>query len=353
MAYRVQHPDEPAGVAVALLGLPGAGKGIVARTFGSFFGPHFAHITHGEQLTGRFNASLATSCAVFLDEAFWAGDRKSEGVLKALITEPTFQMEAKFRDPITVPNRLSIMVASNSDWAIPAGIGDRRWFVLNVRDTYAGMGHKAYYDALHAEVNNGGAAAMLHDLLAMSLLDFDLRVIPHTGAKAQQQVHSFRGTIGWLFDVLQQGSVGHAFWDHAGLSISTRSAYENYQQHVKQRREYQPEIKSEWSKKVRKALGSLIVERRPSVGGDRDRHFDFGPLDQCRERFAKTVGAPHLEWEEPDEADPGAPRDISPDDVGAPEDQEAGPFNPGVPPAEATPSAQTMVDHVLSRMHLN
>ena len=58
LAYRVQHLDEQTGVAVALLGAPGAGKGVLARTFGQFFGKHFAHITNGEQLTGRFNAAL-------------------------------------------------------------------------------------------------------------------------------------------------------------------------------------------------------------------------------------------------------------------------------------------------------
>ena len=121
MAYAVQHPDRPMGVAVAFLGAQGAGKGIVARTFGKFFGKHFSHIANGDQLTGRFNASIGMSCAVFLDEALWAGDRKGEGVLKALITEPSLQLEAKFRDPIRVENRLRIIVASNNDWAIPAG----------------------------------------------------------------------------------------------------------------------------------------------------------------------------------------------------------------------------------------
>ena len=143
MAYAVQYPNEPIGVAVAFRGAQGAGKGVVARTFGKIFGKHFAHIANGEQLTGRFNASLATSCAVFLDEALWAGDKKGEGVLKALITEPRLQLEAKFKDPIMVDNRLRIMVASNNDWMVPAGIGDRRWFVLDVADTYAGTDSQA------------------------------------------------------------------------------------------------------------------------------------------------------------------------------------------------------------------
>ena len=165
MAWGVQHLDKPLGVAVALLGPQGAGKGIFARTYGKFYGKHFSHITHGDQLLGRFNASIGNACAIFLDEAVWAADKKGEGTLKALITEPTLQLEAKFRDPITVENRLRIMIASNSEWAVPAGIGDRRWFVLNVVDTYAGTKNPGYWKALYAELENGGEAAMLFDLL--------------------------------------------------------------------------------------------------------------------------------------------------------------------------------------------
>ena len=138
MAWSVQNLDRPIGVAVALLGDQGAGKGIFVRAFGSLFGEHFAHVANGDQLTGRFNASIGKSCLVFLDEAVWAGDKKAEGVLKGLITEPRLSLEAKFRDPITVVNRLRIIVASNNEWAVPAGIGDRRWLILNVDNSYAG-----------------------------------------------------------------------------------------------------------------------------------------------------------------------------------------------------------------------
>ena len=207
MACAVQRPNEPIGVAVAFCGAQGAGKGVVARTFGKFFGRHFVHIANGDQLTGRFNASLATSCAVFLDEALWAGDKKGEGVLKALITEPRLQLEAKFKDPIMVDNRLRIMVASNNDWMVPVGIGDRRWFVLNVPDTYAGTNHKPYWDALYAEIDNGGAAAMFYDLLATDLSNFDVRAVPHTAAKAQQQTLGLSGTEAWLHHILQEGAI--------------------------------------------------------------------------------------------------------------------------------------------------
>ena len=78
LAWGVQNLDQPIGVAVALLGEQGAGKGIFVRTYGSLFGEHFAHIANGDQLTGRFNANIGKSCLVFLDEAVWAGDKKGK-----------------------------------------------------------------------------------------------------------------------------------------------------------------------------------------------------------------------------------------------------------------------------------
>jgi hypothetical protein len=317
MAYAVQHPEEPMGVAVAFLGAQGAGKGIVARTFGKFFGKHFAHIANGDQLTGRFNASIGTSCVVFLDEALWAADKKGEGVLKALITEPSLQLEAKFRDPIKVENRLRIIVASNNDWAVPAGIGDRRWFVLNVANTYAGTEHRDYWSALYAKIDNGGSAAMLYDLLAMDLTEFNVRAIPHTAAKAHQQVLSLHGTMSWLYHALQEGLNGNGTigWNQNGFTIAKDTAYELYREFSKQRREWQPEIKDLWAKKIRAALGPHVNEVRPTtVAGNRVRSFAFGPLTECRRRFECYIGASNIGWEpenEPVEQHLNQPEDVS------------------------------------------
>jgi hypothetical protein len=293
MAYAVQRPSEPIGVAVALRGAQGAGKGVVARTLGSVFGKHFAHIANGELLTGRFNASVATSCVVFLDEALWAGDKKGEGVLKALITEPRLQLEAKFRDPIMVENRLRIIVASNNDWMVPAGIGDRRWFVLDVANTYAGTGHRDYWEALYAEIEDGGAAAIFYDLLAMDLSGFDVRAVPPTAAKAQQQAHTFQGTEAWLYHVLQEGEIGSKCWEDTGLTIPKMHAYQCFEDFSKRQRAWRPDIKSVWSKKIRAMLGPCVADTRP----DRVRSFQFTSLALCRVRFASHTGAQKIEWD--------------------------------------------------------
>ena len=227
----------------------------------------------------------------------WAADKKGEGVLKALITEPKLQLEAKFRDPIMVDNRLRIIVASNNDWAVPTGIGDRRWFVLNVANTYAGTEHRNYWIALYAEIDNGGAAAMFHDLLAMDLSGFDVRAVPHTAAKAQQQAHSLAGTEAWLYHVLQEGAIGYKNWESIGLTVSTDDAYGCYEDFSERQHAWRPEIKSVWSKKMRAALGRCVADTKQKTGSERVRLFQFAPLDACRLQFGNHVGAPDIEWE--------------------------------------------------------
>jgi hypothetical protein len=322
MAYAVQHPNEPIGVAVAFRGAQGAGKGIVARTFGKIFGKHFSHIANGDQLTGRFNASLATSCAVFLDEALWAGDKKGEGVLKALITEPRLQLEAKFRDPIMVDNRLRIMVASNNDWMVPAGIGDRRWFVLDVADTYAGTEHQDYWDALYAEIVNGGAGAMFYDLLALDLNGFNVRAVPHTAAKAEQQAHSLTGTKAWLYNILQEAQIGGQAWQETGIDVNTDDAYRCYEEFSKRQRDYRPDTKSVWSKNIRKALGPCLGDTR--TGKQRDRVFKLVALADCRRRFANHIGAVNIEWEPQTDTQHGRVAPVTPrgDRLGQPPEMD-------------------------------
>jgi hypothetical protein len=238
---------------------------------------------------------------VFLDEALWAGDRKGEGVLKALITEPRLQLEAKFRDPVMVENRVRIIVASNCDWCVPVGIGDRRWFILDVANTFAGTRHRDYWSKLYAEIENGGAAAMFHDLLAMDLKGFDVRAVPHTAAKAQQQAHSLQGTEAWLNHVLQEGEIGSERWQDNGLTVSKDHAYRCFEEFSKQQRAWRPEIKDVWSKKVRGTLRPYVVDKR--LGKDRARSFQFAALADCRRQFEVHAGAPNIEWQPMDEPD--------------------------------------------------
>jgi hypothetical protein len=242
---------------------------------------------------------------VFLDEALWAGDRKGEQILKALITEETFQLERKNYDPIPVRNRLRLMIASNNQWIVPMGTKGRRYFVLDVNDKYADEGtlaHKAHWGPLQAQFGDGapdaGRSAMLYDLLHMDLRRFNVRAVPNSAAKTEQKMLSLKGAKAWLCHVLQEGAIGHEKWNEEGLRISKDQAYNHYEFFSRQRREYQPEIKDVWSKSLREALGPELKSTRPTLGGSRVHSFELGPLADCRQRFASHLGDPNLKWED-------------------------------------------------------
>ena len=312
MAYGVQYPDRPIGVAIALRGEEGAGKGFVWRNYGKLFGKHFKHVAQGEHLTGRFNAVLAEACAVFLDEALWAGDRKGEQILKALITEDTFQLERKFCDPIPVKNRLRIMIASNNQWIVPVGTKGRRYVVLDVSDQYAdedNPAHAAYWEPLQAQFGDlapdDGRAAMLYDLLHMDLSGFNIRSVPKSAAKTEQKLLSQRGTEAWLFEVLQDGAFTRSSnglrytmseWDKDGAQLSLDDAYEAFLQFSQVRREY-PRSKEWWSRDLRKILKECLSDVRPRADNrDRKRLLTFRSLEESRAAYEQFLGV-DIEWD--------------------------------------------------------
>jgi hypothetical protein len=134
MAYAVQQPARQGEVAVVLRGGEVTGKGFAVKRFGRLFGPHFLPVTNTRHLTGNFNVHLQQCCVLFGDEAFYAGDRQHEGILKVLVTEESLTIEPKGVDIFLVPNYLHVVLSSNNEWVVPASFDARRWFVLDVSD---------------------------------------------------------------------------------------------------------------------------------------------------------------------------------------------------------------------------
>src|SRR5262249_1568158 len=149
--------------ALVFRGGQGTGKGVWGRLMCEIFGQHGIHISSHHQLTGKFNKHLLDCAVLFADEAFWPGDKSSEGTLKRIVTEDTLMIEPKFFDATMNKNRLHIIIASNMNWVVPVAIDDRRFVETDVLEKY--RNDKNYFQPLYQEIQNGGGAAMLHDLL--------------------------------------------------------------------------------------------------------------------------------------------------------------------------------------------
>jgi hypothetical protein len=127
LAWVLQNPCLPAEVAIVLNGKKGAGKGIIIRMVRDIFGPHGVQISSAKHLVGAFNGHLLHCCFLFSDEALWPGDNAANGILKRMVTEPTLTYEPKGLNAFEALNKLSIMVASNEGWMVPATDDERRY----------------------------------------------------------------------------------------------------------------------------------------------------------------------------------------------------------------------------------
>jgi hypothetical protein len=292
MARIVQDPGgERPGTCIVLRGPQGTGKGCFANNFGGVLGSHFLPISNQVHVTGRFNKHLTSSLMVFLDEAFWAGDlEKCAGSLKALITEPEFFMEQKYCDPIKVKNRVNVIIASNADWVVPAGMKERRFCVLDVSPKR--MGDRKYFDAIYEQMKNGGLEAMLYDLQRLDISDADLRSIPKTPALFEQITRSFNSVQSFWFECLTNRQIGQG---EDSRKLPKEDVYEAYSDFCQRHRMRQFNASQFW--KFMKRL-CAIEYYRPRTGNESRRVYCKLPsFEDCRKQFSEKVGMT-IPWED-------------------------------------------------------
>jgi hypothetical protein len=273
-------------VAVVLRGREGTGKGVLAREFGRLFGSHFKHVVNAKHLVGHFNAHLQHCSVLYADEAFWAGDRSHESVLKALVTEETILVEPKGIDSYTVRNCIHLIMSSNSEWVVPAGADARRYLVLDV--SAAHMQDHRYFAALTQEMDSGGRAALLYYLLNLNIASFDVRSVPHTLALADQKTRSRRGVDRLVEIVAHSGILPSADSTYANVAITTgEDRGEGFYHGV---RAMVPELKHESSIVIAKALAGKEGWGCEAWHSGYRRGIKFPPLSELRNRFDRKHG---------------------------------------------------------------
>jgi len=212
MAFGVQNPEKQCGVAVVLRGLKGRGKGLIGSLLTKIYGQYSRHLSNSKQLTGNFNAHLENVCYVFADEAIFHGDTAGNQRLKALVTEGVITIERKGFDAVQVPNRLNILMASNSDWVVPSSKDERRWFVLDLSDS---KHSPEYYAELHKATQDDKSAAQYLDfLLKRDLTKFNVRTYPETIGNTNQKLHSLEVIPRFLLDACERGYIAESIKDY-------------------------------------------------------------------------------------------------------------------------------------------
>jgi len=292
MAHCIQKPDELIGVAIALRGSMGTGKGVFANGFGSLFGRHFMPLTQGAQLTGKFNSHMKDKVLVFADEAFWAGDKQAEGVLKALITEPSLVIEGKGENAFSIKNHLHFIFATNNDWVAPAGPQERRFFVLDVSEEK--MQNHEYFAAIQRELDSGGREALLYYLQNYNLAGKNLRQFPQTAALLEQKLYSLTPVQKYWYAKLEAGSLPNCQgWD----DIPKKELHYDFVRFCNDSGIRHKANDSEFGSQLKKLVPNMSTGkgRTGIYGTTRPNVYKFPSLHDCREVFCIFINYP-IAW---------------------------------------------------------
>lgn len=199
MAHIIQKPDEKPSVAIVMKSVPGTGKGTTVKPLLQILGQYAAHINGAGHISGRFNSILANKLLVFADEVTIHKPSEADR-LKAIISEPTFNLERKGIDAEPMPNFARLIFASNSTQVLQAGIRERRYLVLEPSPEKAQS--REYFDRLYSWLNDGGAAKLLWYLKGVDLSGFDPQRAPQTDALREEILLGLSGVELFLYGEL-------------------------------------------------------------------------------------------------------------------------------------------------------
>lgn len=294
MAFMFQRPGVSPEAAITFRGKEGTGKGTLGRALMAIAGPHGLTVSSPTQFAGRFNAHLRSVAFLFADEAFWPGHKEAEGVLKQLVTEPVIAFEGKGADIVPGRNLIHLMMASNNEWVVPAGLDARRFAVFDVSD--ARRNDKAFFGALNNQMAAGGLAAMLHDLLAMDIEGWHpSRGIPKTQALAEQKAMSLDHASKWWMALLDRGSLPVTeliAWDRGPAEldpVSKGEMLEDYDRYLKANRAFSAKASHRALATAGRALGLQTGKTKSG-----ERAWWLPSLSEARELFEERLGASDL-----------------------------------------------------------
>lgn len=302
LAHMIQRPGEKPGVAVVLRGKKGTGKDTLLDYVGKLITHHHIKVQNQEQMLGKFNAHQEKCLLLHVEEGYWAGNRGADGALKFLITSNRVPIEPKGLNVFYVDSYLRLAMSSNEDWVVPASADERRYFVLDVDSSI--KDNHAYFDALRAEMDGNGPAALLHFLQHYDISDFNVRDVPKTEALAQQKTLGLRNFPLWWFQMLLEGQIDLAMqdeagdaWRHRGLRIDREEMREAYSRWLRTRRYDGEEWTSSAIGKVWKELLPSLESRQRRADGAMTRFYIIPKLNLARREFEKFIGSA-IPWDE-------------------------------------------------------
>lgn len=288
-AHMVQRPWEKPLVALVFKGRKGTGKNALIERIGKLVDSHFLLTSKRRYLVSNFNGHFESCLCLVLDEAFWSGDKESEGILKDLITGDHHVIEHKGKETYKVANLTRVVIIGNEDWLVPASVDERRFAVFQMGE--GKMQNRKYFEELRVGLDGGGNSHLLRYLLNFDLSTVDVNCAPQTQALLDQKIATMEPMPNWWHDCLSEGSVASGDFGGAWPTVvpthRLRTAFEAWAR----RHNIKSRLKSdvEFGKKL-KSMAPSILHKKIRVDGHLNYGYEFPSLDKVREDWDAFVG---------------------------------------------------------------
>ena len=298
IAHALQKPEEKPGVMIILLGGQGIGKGTFGRLMQKIWTSTYLQVSNIDAITGNFNGALERSYIVFMDEALFAGDRKSSDALKSLVTEPLILINEKHQPARQTQSYHRFIAATNATHLKHTDNDDRRDFVLQVSDRHKDDHH--YWNELDYEMNHGGIEAFMYDLLERDLSSFNVRAKPSTAALLEQKLLSLGPIERWWHNCLEYGEV-EVISEHGNIIMSGKwtdfhetSSLVKYVMEFSGGKLFRKPTPKDIVSTLKKICPS-ITSGQETTGGFRRRGLWLPKLHVARKEFETYIGG-SLSW---------------------------------------------------------
>lgn len=295
LAHMIQRPHEKPLTALVFRGGKGTGKNSIIERVGHLIGDHFMVTSNRRYLVSNFNGHMERMLCFVLDEAFWSGDKASEGILKDLITGQQHTIEHKGAGVFTVDNRTRVVIIGNEDWLAPASHDERRFAVFSVGD--GRKQDRDFFYRMRIGMEQGGYAHLLRFLLDFDLTGIDVNQAPVTEALLDQKHASLEPIQQWWLDCLSEGRIeGGDFADGWPEEVEKSRLRDALHRYLKARnvRVRFPDERS--IGKQFKKFAPSVESTRPMRNREYVHLYKLPALDKAREDWTRFVGQ-KVDWE--------------------------------------------------------
>jgi hypothetical protein len=304
----IQKPEEKPGIMIVLLGGQGTGKGVYFSLLRAIWSRTTLQVADIDQVIGKFNALLEQNYVVCMDEALFAGDRKSMDRLKSTVTESVLQIEQKYQPSRVIDSVHRFFAASNHEHFGNVERDDRRFIFFRLSHQY--QQNTTYFKEITNAISNPEIiGAFIYYLLKKDISNFEVRIKPKSPEHMAQKLLSLNGFDRFWYEILVTGVLngGKAGpWEtrvewHDPLFISTSDLVSNYTAFNKNAQRHQTVQNNQIAEALRRLCPSADSGRQvlkdPTIGSKiRPRGFQLPHIDTAREEFAKVMGGT-IEWD--------------------------------------------------------